>query len=74
MAAESAAMSVALDRQLYLRLLIEAMLYGEPLLQGDWRLALKVPGALVADAKSLDDHACKIGSMPVSRQTLVDLL
>lgn len=67
-------MSVALDRQLYLRLLIEAILHGEPPLQGDWRLALKVPGALVTDAKSLYDHTSKIGSMPVSRQTLIDLL
>eukprot|EP00959_Pyramimonas_sp_CCMP1952_P305325 6389656-Pyramimonas_sp.AAC.1 len=64
MAAESAAMSVALDRQLYLRLLIEAVLYGELPLQGGWRLVLKVPEALVTDAKSLYDHTCRIGSMP----------
>ena len=74
MAAESAAMSVALDRQLYLRLLIESVLFGEPDLQGDWRLNLRIPGALVTDAKSLFDHMSEIGSLPVSRQTLIDLL
>ena len=67
-------MSVALDRQLYLRLLIESILFGEPNLQEDWRLKLKIPGALVTDAKSLFDHMGKIGSLPVSRQTLIDLL
>ena len=30
--------------------------------------------ATITDAKSLYDHACKIGSMPVPRQTLIDLL
>ena len=74
MAAESAAMSIALDRQLYLRLLVEGILYGEPDLRGDWRMKLKVPGYLVTDAKSLFDHVSKVGSLPVPRQTLIDLL
>ena len=59
---------------MYLRLLIESVLFGEPDLQGDWRLKLRIPGALVTDAKSLFDHMSKIGSLPVSRQTLIDLL
>ena len=74
MAAESAALSVALDRQLYLRLLIESILHGTPNLRDDWRLHLRIPGTLVTDAKSLYDHIGKVGSMPTSRQTLIDLL
>ena len=38
MAAESAALSKSLDRQLYLRLMVETLLYGQPELQDkDWR-------------------------------------
>ena len=76
MAAESASMSVALDRQLYLRLMVESILEGEPKLIGgsDWRASLKIPGVLVTDAKSLFDHMSKIGTIPISRQTLIYLL
>jgi hypothetical protein len=74
MAAESASLSLALDRQLYLRLLIEAVLYGEPELGPNWRHELKVPGILVTDARSLYDHINKTGSLPSERQTLIDLL
>jgi hypothetical protein len=74
MAAESASLSLALDRLLYLRLLIEAVLYGEPELGPNWRHELKVPGILVTDARSLYDHINKTGSLPSERQTLIDLL
>ena len=75
MAAESAALSIALDRQLYLRLLIEAILYGEPeVFAHDWRQKLKIPGICVTDAKSLYDHLSKTGSVPKEKQTLIDLL
>ena len=74
MAAESAGLSLALDRQLYLRLLIESILYGEPELGPNWRHELKIPGILVTDARSLYDHINKTGSMPTERQTLIDLL
>ena len=54
MAAESASLSIALDRQLYLRLLVEAMLHGEPeSYLHDWHMKLKVPGLCVTDAESL---------------------
>ena len=74
MAAESASLSTALDRHLYLRLLFETILYGQPDLTRNWPLYLKIPGALVTDAKSLYDHLTKIGSVPTERQTLIDLL
>ena len=74
MAAESAALSIALDRQLYLRLLLESYLYGEPPTHEEWRYRLKVPGILVTDARSLYDHINKTGSLPSERQTLIDLL
>ena len=74
MAAESASLSQAVDRQLYLRLLIECMLYGEPDLTKDWRMHLKVPGLVVTDSKSMFDHLSKSGSIPTERQTLIDLL
>ena len=75
MAAESAALSKSLDRQLYLRLMIESLLYGQPELRDtDWRLNLRVPGILVTDAKSLYDNLQKDGSLPAERQTLLDVL
>ncbi|MDA8584406.1 hypothetical protein N9L68_09215 [bacterium] len=75
MAAESAALSKSLDRQLYLRLVVEILLYGQPELQDrDRRTALRVPGILVADAKSLYDHLQKDGSLPTERRTLLDVL
>ena len=74
MAAESAALSLALDRQLYLRLMLEAVLHGEPSMGPMWRHELKIPGILVTDARSLHDHINKTGSLPSERQTLIDLL
>ena len=74
MSAESASLAQAVDRQLYLRLLIECMLYDEPDLTKDWRMHLKIPGLLVTDAKSMYDHLSKSGSIPTERHTLMDLL
>ena len=74
MAAESASLSTALDRHLYVRVLLESILYGEPDYGADWRHKLRVPGILVTDARSLYDHLGKTGSVPKERQTLIDLL
>ena len=74
MAAESAALSTAIDRHLYVRLLLQAVMNGEPEYGQDWRLHLKVPGIVVTDARSLFDHMSKTGSVPKERQTLIDLL
>ena len=67
-------MSTALDRQLNLRLLLEAILHGEPACGPDWRHKLKIPGTLITDARSLFDHLNKTGSAPKEKQTLIDLL
>ena len=75
MAAESAALSKAFDRQLYLRLMVETILYDQPEIHDtDWRVGLRVPGILVTDAKSLYDNLQKEGSLPTERQTLLDVL
>ena len=76
MAAESASLSQAVDRQLYLRLMLESLLHGAPGVTStaDWRMNLKIPGIIVTDAKSLYDHLNKTGSIPTERQTLIDLL
>ena len=74
MAAESASLSRALDRQLYARLVLESLLFGEPEFTEGWRHRMKIPGVVVTDAKSLYDHLRTTGSIPAERQTLIDLL
>ena len=65
MAAESAGLSITVDRSSCLRLLVEAMLYGEPeSYPHDWRMHLKIPGISLIDAKGLFDHLSKTGSVP----------
>ena len=70
MAAESAALGVALDRHLFVRLLLESIIYGEPDYNSSWREKLKIPGIMVTDAASLYDHLHKTGSVPQERQIL----
>ena len=73
LASESASLSTALDRQLYLRLLVHSLQCGEPEYEPDWRHRLVVPGVLVTDAKSLYDHLNTTGKIPRERQTMIDL-
>jgi hypothetical protein len=89
MAAESAALSLALDRQLYVRMLLEALMYGERAQGYRWKenlsipgmvlaqtrtQAFTVPGNMVTDAKSLYDHLSRTGNLPTERQVMLDLL
>ncbi len=74
MAAESSSLSLAVDRSLFLRLVLEAVLYSEPNISSEWRHHLKVPGVLGTDAKSLFDHLHKVGSLPTERSVYLDLL
>ena len=67
-------LSTALDRQLYLRLLVQSLLHGEPTYAPDWRHKLTTPGILVTDAKSLYDHLNTTGKIPKERQTMSELL
>lgn len=73
MASESAALALAIDRQLYTRVLTQSLLYGEPCSADDWRRKLDIMGILVSDVRSLYDHLHKTGSVPKERQTLLDL-
>ena len=74
LASESASLSTALDRQLYLRLLVQSLLHGEPVYDPEWRHKMLVPGILITDAKSLYDHLNTTGKIPKERQTMIDLL
>ena len=75
MAVESATLSKSLDRQLYLRLMVETLLHGQPELRyNDWRVCLRTPGILATDAKSLYDSLQKDWSLPAERLTFLDVL
>ena len=74
LASESASLSTALDRQLYLRLLVQSLQCGEPVYTPEWRHKLAIPGIWVTDAKSLYDHLNTTRKIPKARQTMIDLL
>ena len=74
MAAEACSMCLASDKHLYLRLLLQMMVTGDQSVAEKWRTELKVPGALVSDAKALFDHMVTTGQVPTERQTLLDVL
>ncbi len=74
LASESASLSIALDRQLCLRLLVQKLLRGRPPFDTEWRRKMVVPGILITDAKSLYDHLNTTGKIPKERQTIIDLL
>ena len=74
MAAESAALSKSLDRQLYLRLMVDTLLYGQPELQDkDWRTEWRILGIFVTDAKSFYDNLQNGGPLPAERLTRLDV-
>ena len=74
MAAESASMSLAVDRHLYNRLLIQMLWDGPFALGPDWRSQVTVGGSVVTDARSLYDHLNTTGQVPSERQTMLDLM
>ena len=74
MAAEACAMTSAADKQLYNRLLFDALRYGTLDVPQNWRERLRVSGLLVTDAKSLFDHCHKTGQLAQERQTALDML
>ena len=73
MAAESNAMSLTVDRHLYLRILLDILWTGEIEIKEDWRKHLRFGGGLVTDARSLWDHL-QTTLIPTERQTMLDLL
>jgi len=74
LAAEGSSLSTATDEQLYLRLLCEAVWFGPPKIETNWKTQLKVPGIVVTDAKALFDHLMKTGHMTAEKQTMLDIL
>ena len=74
MAAESCSMSIAVDRHMYGRLILDMLLRGCYEVKPTWREDCKVKGGLVTDAKSLFDHLNATGHIPQERQTMLDLL
>ena len=49
-------MANAVEHHHYVRVLVEALLKGEPEGGSDWRSRLEVPGIMVTDGKSQCDH------------------
>ena len=74
MAAEACSMSVAVDRHMYARLILDMLLRGSYEVTASWRENCHVKGGLVTDAKSLYDHLTTTGQIPKERQTMLDLL
>ena len=74
MAAESCPLSLAVDRHLYVRLIVDMMVHGVFEVGAEWRARLRIGGGIVTDAKSLYDHMCTTGQVPSERQTMLDLL
>jgi uncharacterized protein YrrD len=74
LAAESASLSMAVDKHLYARVLLQALMHGEGNIGADWRKDLTVPGYVVTDARALYDHITTTGSLPAERATMMDLL
>ena len=74
MAAEGCSMTSAADKQLYNRLLLQALWFGHVQLETNWRERLCILGIVVTDAKSLYDHCMKTGHLASERQTALDIL
>jgi hypothetical protein len=74
LAAESASLSMAVDKHLFARVLLQALMFGEERIGTDWRKDLTVGGYVVTDARALYDHITTTGSLPAERATMMDLL
>lgn len=74
MAAESCSLSLAIDRHMYARLILDMLLRGAYEVTPQWRTECQVKGGVVTDAKSLYDHLSTTGQIPQERQTMLDLL
>ena len=74
LAAESCAMTSAADRLLYNRALFGALYHGCTEITPQWRGQLTTDGVIITDAKGLNDHVSKTGSMASEKQTALDML
>ena len=74
LAAEACAMTSAADRSLYKRALFDALYNGCCEISSQWRKELSIGGTIITDAKGLNDHVNKTGSMASEKQTALDML
>ena len=74
LAAESCTLTAAADELLFNRVLFGALFFGKTDVQPDWRETLQAAGILLTDAKALNDHIQKTGSMASEKQAALDLL
>ena len=74
LAAEAASLSMAVDKHLFTRILLQALMHGEDRIGADWRKDMHVGGYMVTDARALFDHITTTGSLPAERATMMDLL
>ena len=74
LAAESCSLSQAIDRHLYLRLLLDMLTRGYYPVTPNWRKEMNIEGVVITDAKSVHDHMQTTGQIPQERQTMLDLL
>lgn len=74
MAAESCSLSLAVDKHLYNRLILDMLNRGVYPVTAEWRNNMQVGGGIITDAKSLYDHMHTTGQVPAERQTMLDLL
>ena len=70
MAAESCSLSQAIDRHLYLRLLLDQLERGPYQVTPEWRKEMQIEGVVITDAKSLYDHMHTTGQVSQERQTI----
>ena len=74
LAAEGCAMVSASDRQLFNRVLFDALMYGKIEITKEWRQNLTTEGWIVTDAKGLHDHVHKTGGVASEKQAALDIL
>ena len=74
LAAEGASMASAGDRQLFNRVLFDALFHGRAEISSSWRRELQTDGVLITDAKGLHDHVHKTGGVATEKQAALDIL
>ena len=74
LAAEGASMASAGDRQLFSRVLFDALFHGRAEISSSWRRELQTDGVLITDAKGLHDHVHKTGGVATEKQAALHIL
>ena len=74
LAAEACAMTSAADRIMFNRTLFDALFHGCSEISPKWRTELRVGGIIITDAKGLNDHVNKTGSIASEKQAALDMM